>query len=272
MTKRVLITGATDGIGLETAKRLVGEGHQVIIHGRNPEKIAAAKQQLLATQSDGWVSDGWVETCQADLSRLNEVEALAKQLRARHFPLDVIINNAGIMRSPTPVTPEGLDIRFVVNTLAPYLLARQLAAGLPPKARIINLSSAAQAPVEFAALKGEKPLDDMQAYAQSKLALTMWTRALSQRKENRDVVIVAVNPGSLLASKMVKEGFGVAGKSLAIGADILVKAALSGEFTDASGRYFDNDEGRFASPHQDALDDDKCTELVAMLEALLKGV
>ena len=64
----------------------------------------------------------------------------------------------------------------------------------------------------------------------------------------------------------------MAGKSLAIGADILVKAALSGEFTDASGRYFDNDEGRFASPHQDALDDDKCTELVAMLEALLKGV
>lgn len=267
MTKRVLITGATDGIGLETAKRLVGEGHQVIIHGRNPEKIAAAKQQLLATQSDGWV-----ETCQADLSRLNEVEALTKQLRARHFPLDVIINNAGILRSPTPVTPEGLDIRFVVNTLAPYLLARQLAAGLPPKARIINLSSAAQAPVEFAALKGEKPLDDMQAYAQSKLALTMWTRALSQREENRDVVIVAVNPGSLLASKMVKEGFGVAGKNLAIGADILVKAALSGEFNDASGRYFDNDEGRFASPHQDALDDDKCAELVAMLEALLKGV
>ena len=68
---------------------------------------------------------------------------------------------------------------------------------------------------------------------------------------------------------MVKEGFGVAGKSLTIGANILVKAALSNEFSEASGRYFDNDEGRFGSPHADALDDEKCAQLVAMLEALI---
>ena len=81
--------------------------------------------------------------------------------------------------------------------------------------------------------------------------------------------MIAVNPGSLLASKMVHEGYGVAGKDLGIGADILTRAALSDEFSDANGKYFDNDTGHFALPHADARDDHKCKRLVEEIEALL---
>ncbi|MCB1800010.1 MAG: oxidoreductase, partial [Gammaproteobacteria bacterium] len=83
------------------------------------------------------------------------------------------------------------------------------------------------------------------------------------------LVFVAVNPGSLLATKMVKEGFGMDGNDIRIGSDILIRAALSDEFAEASGLYFDNDKGRFASPHPDALDLQKCKDVVRVIEEVL---
>lgn len=109
----------------------------------------------------------------------------------------------------------------------------------------------------------------MAAYSQSKLAITMWTRHLARELGEDGPVVVAVNPGSLLASKMVKEGFGMAGKDLGIGADILCRAALSEEFAEASGRYYDNDTHAFAHPHPDALDDEKGAELVREIDRLI---
>jgi len=155
-----------------------------------------------------------------------------------------------------------------VNTLAPYLLTQRLMPLLGTTGRVVNLSSAAQAPVDVKAIAGGVPMDDMGAYAQSKLAITMWSRAMAQAHPDGPMV-VAVNPGSLLASKMVVEGFGVAGNDINIGADILVRAALSDEFTDASGKYFDNDSGRFAPPHPDGLDDEKIAEVISAIEAVL---
>jgi NAD(P)-dependent dehydrogenase (short-subunit alcohol dehydrogenase family) len=111
----------------------------------------------------------------------------------------------------------------------------------------------------------------MEAYAQSKLALTIWSRELAKQLPD-GLVVVAVNPGSLLASKMVKEGFGVAGNDLSIGADILDRAALSDEFASASGKYFDNDAGRFAEPHADALDPQKSEKLMDVIEDVLARI
>lgn len=265
MAKKILITGATDGIGLETAKRMYAGGHTLLLHGRSSEKLAATEHQL----ADG-NGAGLIYTYKADLSRLAEVESLANNILRDHDRLDVIINNAGVMRVPDTVTEDGLDIRFAVNTVAPYLLTLRLLPTLTPKGRVVNLSSAAQAPVELDALQGQKRLlDDMSAYAQSKLALTMWSNALAGTHGSRGPVFVAVNPGSLLGSKMVKEGFGIAGKSLAIGADVLVRAALSSEFANASGHYFDNDTGSFGRPHVDALDQQICRNLVDTLEELI---
>tara|TARA_R110002096_G_scaffold148463_2_gene309387 strand:+ start:416 stop:1222 length:807 start_codon:yes stop_codon:yes gene_type:complete len=265
MKKKILITGATDGIGLETAKRLHSEGHTLLLHGRNPEKLAAAERQL--TDGNG---AGLIYTYMADLARLAEVRQLAETLSQAHDHLDVIINNAGVLRAPDTVTRDGLDVRFAVNTVAPYLLTQSLLPVLAPAARVINLSSAAQSPVELDALRGKQQfMDDMAAYAQSKLALTMWTKAMAEADTSGDRVFVAVNPGSLLGSKMVKEGFGIAGKSLSIGADVLARAALSEEFANASGQYFDNDEGRFGSPHADALNAQKRQAVVAVIEELI---
>ncbi|OEY67572.1 SDR family NAD(P)-dependent oxidoreductase [Marinobacter sp. X15-166B] len=265
MKKKILITGATDGIGLETAKRLHSEGHTLLLHGRNPEKLAAAERQL--TESDG---AGQIYTYTADLSRLSDVRQLADSILQAHDQLDVLINNAGVLRTPDTVTRDGLDVRFAVNTVAPYLLTQSLLPILAPGARVVNLSSAAQSAVELDGLRGKhRFIDDMAAYAQSKLALTMWTIAMAEADTSGDRVFVAVNPGSLLGSKMVKEGFGIDGKSLAIGAEVLTRAALSAEFANATGRYFDNDEGRFGSPHADALNPQKRQTVVKVIEELV---
>ena len=268
MQKTILITGSTDGIGLATAKMLVSQGHHGLLHGRKPEKLKEV-ERTLSGQPDG----GRVESYVADLSRMADVEALATAVAERHAKLDVLINNAGVFRAPEPITQDGLDVRFVVNTIAPYLLTQRLMPLLGASARVINLSSAAQSPVDPEALAGRVRLsDDFTAYAQSKLALTMWSRTMALSLKDNGPVLIAVNPGSLLATKMVKEGFGMAGNDIRIGADILTRAALADEFATASGQYFDKDSGQFASPHPDALDPQKSQEIVRVIEAVLAGI
>ncbi len=264
MTKTILITGSTDGIGLEAAKMLVQAGHRVLLHGRSPEKLEAAKKELAAL-----AADARVETHLADLSRMADVEAFAEAVIERHSTLDVLINNAGVYNAPEAVTPDGLEIRFAVNTIAPYLLTRRLLPLLGPSGRVVNLSSAAQAPVDLAALARPIGLADGPAYAQSKLALTMWSRQMALSLGDRGPIVVAVNPGSLLGSKMVKEAFGIPGGDIRIGAEILSRAALSDEFASASGQYSDNDSGQFAPPHPDGLDQGKCEEVVRVIETVL---
>ncbi|MGQ7843627.1 SDR family NAD(P)-dependent oxidoreductase [Granulosicoccus sp. 3-233] len=262
MQKNILITGASDGLGLETARRLVSEGHRVLVHGRNEEKVSGVVAELA-----GLPGAGPVESVVADLSHLDEVDALADTVIERHQSLDVLINNAGVLKTRDAVTRDGLDVRFMVNTIAPYRLTRRLMPLIGASGRVINLSSAAQAAVNTQALKGEVHLDAMGAYAQSKLALTMWSIALAA--EEGAPVVIAVNPGSLLASKMVKEGFGVAGKDLGIGAKILCRASLDESFADKSGQYFDNDSGRFASPHADALNPARVADTIEAIESVL---
>ncbi len=265
--KVILLTGATDGIGLETATRLAALGHQLLLHGRSEAKLEAAVEAVRSTNPDANV-----ETFLADLSDLAAVDALAAAIAERPGPLDVIINNAGVLKTSAPRTADGLDLRFVVNTLAPYRLTRLLLPLLPSDGRVVNLSSAAQAPVDRQAMAGHVQLADMEAYAQSKLAITMWSRHLADKLGDDGPAIIAVNPGSLLATKMVKDGFGVAGSDIGIGADILIRAALSDEFASASGQYFDNDSGQFASPHPDGLDPEIIQCVVDDIESILSGL
>ena len=261
MSKTILITGSTDGIGLETSKTFLEQGHHVLLHGRNPEKLDKVATDLSNV--------GIVDSYLADLSDVDEVRKLAKQVSDKHDSLDVLINNAGIFKTTTPISKDGLDMRFMVNTIASYLLTKLLLP-LLNNGRVINLSSAAQAPVNLDAVLGKgSMLSAIDAYSQSKLAITMWSFAMADVVDDKHPVIVAVNPGSLLASKMVKEGFGVEGSDLSIAANILFRASLSDEFSDASGKYYDNDIGRFALPHAEALDKEKCHMLVNRIEYIL---
>ena len=264
MKKTILLTGATDGIGLEAAKLFVSQGHHVLLHGRNPSKLTNA-QKMLSALSGADTNESYV----ADLSRISDVEAMAKAIAERHTKLDVLINNAGVFRTAQTVTQDGLDMRFVVNTIAPYLLTQRLLPLMTPSGRVINLSSAAQSPVNIEALTGEGALGDMAAYSQSKLAITMWSRTMAVALADSGPAVIAVNPGSMLGTKMVKEAFGVAGGDIGIGADIISRAALSDEFANASGQYFDNDAHHFAAPHADALDVQKSQEVVDAIEAIL---
>lgn len=267
MGKNILVTGATDGIGLETARMLVSMGHNVLLHGRNPVKLNKVEKEL----SD-LPNRGRVESYVSDLSRVANVEALAKAVAQQHAQLDVLINNAGIFKVTSPMAPDGLDVRFAVNTIAPYLLTKRLLPLIDASGRVINLSSAAQSSVDQQALTGRVQLSDMAAYSQSKLALTMWSRAMALSLGEGGPGIIAVNPASMLGSKMVKQAFGVDGGDLRIGAEIICRAALSDEFATASGRYFDNDSGQFTSPHPDARNPKKSEKMVRVIEAILAEI
>jgi len=264
MKKTVLITGSTDGIGLATAKTFLQLGHKVLLHGRSEAKLTAAKQALSAI---GDTAD--IETYKADLSVLSQVASLAVDIAKQHSSLDVLINNAGVYMVPNTLSEDGLDVRFMVNTIAPYLLTTKLMPLLNEKSRVVNLSSAAQTSVNASELLTQSVLSDGAVYGKSKLALTMWSRQLASTLGDKGPVIVAVNPKSFLGSKMVKDAYGVAGGDLQQGADILVSAGLSDEFANASGLYFDNDTGQFTQPHGDAVNPQKIAQMTQVIEEVI---
>jgi NAD(P)-dependent dehydrogenase (short-subunit alcohol dehydrogenase family) len=138
MQRAILVTGATDGIGLETAKMLASLVRDLVLHGHNRVKLEKVVKGLMAL-TDARSLESYV----ADLLRMSEVESLAESVIVQHDQLDVLINNAGVFATPDPITKDGMDIRFAVNTIAPYLLIQRLLPLLGKSGCVIISSSAA---------------------------------------------------------------------------------------------------------------------------------
>jgi len=266
MKKTILITGSTDGIGRLTAFYLAKEGFEVILHGRNAEKLDQSKAEII--ESTG---NQQVHQFQADFSDLASLRIALTSLNDKVSKIDVLINNAGVFQANNEKTKDDLDVRFVVNYLAPVLLTNQLMPLLNKgeNQRIINLSSAAQAPVSLSALSGTETLSTQSAYAQSKLALTMWSFYLASQE--KQVNVIAVNPGSLLNTKMVQEAYGQFWAPAEKGAKVLYELATSDEYQSVSGKYFDNDKGSFGDAHKDAYAVDKVEKLIVATMDLLSN-
>ncbi len=270
MKKNILITGSTDGIGKLAAIKLAKDGNAIYAHGRNEDKLKAVIAEIKEASNNENIK-GFV----ADFSDVAAVKKMAAQVQQDCSHLDVLINNAGVFKSPIHQTEGGYDIRLVVNYLAPYLLTKELLPLLQKATtpRLINLSSAAQAAVSLEALKGNRQLGAQEAYAQSKLALTMWSFHLAKLYPN--ITITAVNPGSLLNTNMVREAYGRFWSEADKGGNILYDLALSEEYEGVTGKYFDNDKGQvkgaFGDAHSDAYDSVLIEQLISVTEAVLSS-
>jgi len=262
--KNILITGATDGIGKLSAIRLAKAGHAVYLHGRNEAKVKACVSEIKADTNNEHVR-GFV----ADFSDLKAVKQMADELKEQVPQIDILINNAGVFKSPDFYNQDGLDLRFVVNYLAPYLLTRELLPlmGKSEDSRIINLSSAAQSDISYEAMLGREPLALNASYAQSKLALTIWSFHLA--KQLKKVSVIALNPGSLLNTKMANEAYGQHWSPAEKGADIILELALDKAYKAVTGQYYDNDNGGFAAAHQRAYDTKAIDGLINFTKELL---
>lgn len=262
--KNIFITGSTDGIGKLAAIKLATEGHNIYVHGRNKDKLDAAILEIKKIANNKNIH-GFV----ADLSDLNAVKQMSIDIKSKLTYIDVLINNAGVFKSSIAFSKEGYDLRFVVNYLAPYLLTKELLPLIEKgsNARIINLSSAAQSDISYNAMLGKQTINVNESYAQSKLALTMWSHYLA--KQYKELTVIAVNPGSLLNTKMANEAYGKHWSPAEKGGDILVDLALSDEHKSHSGDYFDNDSGAYASAHPNTYNERALEQLIEFSNKLI---
>jgi NAD(P)-dependent dehydrogenase (short-subunit alcohol dehydrogenase family) len=249
----VLVTGATDGLGQALARELASRGASVLLHGRSDNRLEKTRREIQpVTGSDR------LRPYRADFSSLDEVRRLAHDVERDHDRLDLLINNAGIgfgkQNSGREVSADGYELRFAVNYLAPFLLTKLLLPLLrrSAPARIVNVASAGQVPVDFDDLMLEVSYDGTRAYRQSKLALVMFTFELADRLQG-GVSVNALHPATFMNTKMVHEAGSPIMSTIEDGLEATLALALPPELDGVTGRYFDGlHEARANSQAYDA--------------------
>lgn len=236
--KTALVTGSTSGLGEVVARRLGALGATVIVHGLDEQRGEAIAAEISRK------GPGRAEFYRGDLGSLVEVRQLAARVRAAHPRLQLLINNAGIYGAadqPRRLSADGYEQIFAINYLAHFLLTRELLpvlqAGAP--ARIVNVASIGQRPVNFDDVMMERNFQTGAAYSQSKLAQILFTISLSEQLDPRKVIVNAVHPATLMNTPMVA-GMGRAPlSSVEDGADAVMQLAVGTAISGRSGLYFD---------------------------------
>jgi NAD(P)-dependent dehydrogenase (short-subunit alcohol dehydrogenase family) len=266
--RTILITGATDGLGRALAAQLAVEGATLLLHGRDDVRGEETLASIRA--SSGSEELHWLR---ADLASLEEVRALGERVVRDFERLDVLVNNAGI----GTVEPgggrrmqsrDGHELRFAVNYLAGYLLTRSLLAPLERAApsRVVNVSSAGQAPIDFDDVMLERHYSPVQAYCQSKLAQVMFTIDLAAELRERGVSAVCLHPATYMPTKMVLAAGVDPVSSLEQGVRATSRLVTDPDVAARSGSYFDGLQ--LAEPHPQAHDARARERLRALSERL----
>ena len=258
--KRILVTGVSAGIGVETARSLAAHGASVVGAARDLEKARVATEQV---RKDAAANGGRCELVELDLANLKSVRACADQLLAKGEPFDVIIANAGVMATPFGHTADGFEMQFGTNHLGHFVLVNRIAKQLRPGGRLINLSSAGHrfSNVDLEDPNFERtPYDPFVAYGRSKTANILFTVAFDKRHRDGGVRAAAVHPGVIqtelarhmdhshlesileqMNQQLAAEGKGpLRWKSVPQGAATSVWAAVVAPADEIGGRYCEN--------------------------------
>lgn len=264
-----LVTGATDGLGRGVAERLAGLGMSVHLHGRDPERLAAAAGEIAAA-----TGNERVVTHRADFASLAAVRGLADEITAATDRLHVLVNNAGIgSGKPASVdraeSADGYELRLAVNYLAGFALTLRLLPLLQRSApaRVVNVASLGQAPIDFDDPMLERSYDGSRAYAQSKLAQISFTVELEKRLGlDAGVTVNALHPNTFMPTKIVTQQHGRTVDTLEGGIDNTVRLAIAPELENLSGIFFDRAEESGAADQ--AYDPEARARLWALSEEL----
>ncbi len=253
MERTILVTGSTDGIGKATARTLAGQGHRVLLHGRDRQK----GQRVLAELEAATGSDR-LSLFIADLAVQDRVRGLAEEIGGACDRLDVLVNNAGVFMPEQEVLPGGIETTFAVNFLSQFLLTHELLPLLErsPGARIVNVASIAHRSVrsvDWENLPGFPDYDAYDAYAVSKLGVVAFTARLARSLEGTGVTANSLHPG-VIDTKLLRaythgrDG----GAPPEQGAEVEAHLAVSPDTGAMNGRYFE--ETRWTRPSSLALD------------------
>jgi NAD(P)-dependent dehydrogenase (short-subunit alcohol dehydrogenase family) len=237
----ILITGATDGLGKAVATELARRGATVLVHGRDARRVDAALAEIREETGNARLR-GYL----ADFSSLADVRRLGDQLRATEPRLEALVNNAGIGRSSggrqlREESADGHELRFAVNYLAPFLLTQLVLPLLcdSAPARVVNVASIGQAPIDFDDVMLDRRYDGARAYARSKLALIMFSLELAERLRGDGVTVNCLHPGTMMPTKIVLDASLPAVDTLEQGVAACVRLVASPDLEGVSGRFFD---------------------------------
>ena len=264
----ILITGATSGLGLALAQALAQRGATVLLHGRDHQRGRAILDDIRKE-----TGNGKLHFYCADLASLQQTAELARRVADEQPRLDALVNNAAVGfgkdSSKREVSQDGYELRFAVN----YLASRLLTQGLLPMlrssapARIVNVASVGQAPLNFDDIMSERGYSGVTAYRQSKLAMVAWTFDLAAQLANTGVTANALHPASLMPTKLVLEAGWSVMSTVEEGLEATMRLVVDPVLDEVTGKYFDG--LREAKANAQAYDLEVRRELAEVTGALI---